>query len=215
MKGQIPTTSARVHTESGTRSSKSDHGEQFTALESMICVQARWLTIQAQLTVSVGPAASQVRSRLAWSWLRSTFDSSWQRGRELSPFLVDNKSAVDFLLVVVESPIGASAKHSAYVVTEAVALQVYKLLTNPELDKRNARASVCTAMSAVYVAPSSLHYNQRVPHPSKNTLMRMAVSVSRNGQVGRTGIGGKRTVGLIEDLRLCVCYVPNWALTLS
>ena len=91
--------------------------------------------------------------------MQLTFDSSWERGRQLPPFLVDNKSAVDFLLAVVESPVGTGKMHSITVVTEAVAVQVYKLLTNPELDKSNARASIRTAMLAVYVALASLHYN--------------------------------------------------------
>eukprot|EP00965_Chrysotila_dentata_P184328 6085315-Pleurochrysis_carterae.AAC.1 len=32
----------------------------------------------------------------------------------------------------------------------------------------------------------------------------MAVAFTRKGKVGRIGFGGKRAVGLIEDLRLCV-----------
>eukprot|EP00965_Chrysotila_dentata_P151076 4993227-Pleurochrysis_carterae.AAC.1 len=48
-------------------------------------------------------------------------------------------------------------------------------------------------MSAVYVALASLHCNKR-----------MAVAVTRKGKVGMIGSGGKRTVGLIENLRPCV-----------
>eukprot|EP00965_Chrysotila_dentata_P237058 6201660-Pleurochrysis_carterae.AAC.3 len=72
--------------------------------------------------------------------------------------------------------------------------------------RRNiARAFMRTAMSA------------RVPHPSKNTLKRiMAIAITRKGHVGtKIGYGGKRAVGLIEDLRLCerrsdaeFCMVP-------
>eukprot|EP00965_Chrysotila_dentata_P025535 849227-Pleurochrysis_carterae.AAC.1 len=135
----------------------------------MISVQARLLTIQAHLTASVGPTATQ----------------NWELGRPLPPFLVDNKSAVNFLLAVVENPVGTGIKHSVYVVTEAVVVQVYNVLSNPELDKSNALASIRTAMSAVYVALASLHYNQRVPHPSESTLKRMAVAFTRKGDIGQ------------------------------
>eukprot|EP00965_Chrysotila_dentata_P126037 4165978-Pleurochrysis_carterae.AAC.1 len=60
-------------------------------------------------------------------------------------------------------------------------------------------------MSAVYIALPSLHYSQRVPHLSDNTLKRLAVALTRKVKVGRIGsTGGKRAVGLLEDLRLYV-----------
>eukprot|EP00965_Chrysotila_dentata_P016857 559110-Pleurochrysis_carterae.AAC.1 len=77
--------------------------------------------------------------------MQLTFDSFWERGRQLPPFLVENKSAVDFHLAVVESPAGTGNKHSISVVIE--------------LDQSNAHASIRTAMSSLYVALASLHHN--------------------------------------------------------
>eukprot|EP00965_Chrysotila_dentata_P064430 2135771-Pleurochrysis_carterae.AAC.1 len=68
----------------------------------------------------------------------------------------------------------------------------------------NSAASVRTGMPAVYIALASLHYSQRVPHWSDNTLKGLAVALTRKGEVGTMGSGGKRAVCLLEDLRLCV-----------
>eukprot|EP00965_Chrysotila_dentata_P227005 6195747-Pleurochrysis_carterae.AAC.2 len=51
----------------------------------------------------------------------SAFDTFWELGRELSPFKVDNDSAVDFLLAVLDSPARTVAKQSA--VDQATARQ--------------------------------------------------------------------------------------------
>eukprot|EP00965_Chrysotila_dentata_P126657 4188446-Pleurochrysis_carterae.AAC.1 len=59
-------------------------------------------------------------------------------------------------------------------------------------------------MPVFYIALASLHSSQRVPYPSDNTLKRFAVAMTRKAKVGRMGFGGKRAVGLIEDLRFCV-----------
>eukprot|EP00965_Chrysotila_dentata_P257749 6212990-Pleurochrysis_carterae.AAC.2 len=68
-------------------------------------------------------------------------DTFWERGHELPPFKVDNDFAVDFLLAVLDSPVGTVVKHSLSVATEAVAVQIYELLTSQQLDRVNARAS--------------------------------------------------------------------------
>eukprot|EP00965_Chrysotila_dentata_P010620 345315-Pleurochrysis_carterae.AAC.1 len=56
-------------------------------------------------------------------------------------------------------------------------------------------------MSAVYIALASLHYSQRVPQPSQQTLKHLAVAFARKGKVGRMDSGSKRAVGLIENRR--------------
>eukprot|EP00965_Chrysotila_dentata_P021639 717110-Pleurochrysis_carterae.AAC.1 len=140
------------------------------------------------------------------------FDTFWERGHELPPFKVDNDSAVDLLLAVLSSPVGTVVKQSLLVVTEAVAVQIYELLTSQQLDRVNARASGYAVMPAVYTALASLHCNERVRQPSEQTLKRLAVAALRKGKVGRIGFGGKRAVGLVKDLRLCVnqrCFDPD------
>eukprot|EP00965_Chrysotila_dentata_P011661 382028-Pleurochrysis_carterae.AAC.1 len=80
------------------------------------------------------------------------YDTFWERGRELPPFKVDTHSAVDFLLVVLDSPVGTVVEHSLSVVTETVAVQIYKLLTSQQLERVNARESGHPAMLAVFMA---------------------------------------------------------------
>eukprot|EP00965_Chrysotila_dentata_P156274 5162671-Pleurochrysis_carterae.AAC.1 len=147
------------------------------------------------------------------------------RGCELPPFVVDSESAVDFLKAVLDSPVrrvsnttfrsrescGTGIKHDFSVVSEAqqsseaVALvQVYKLaLYNQQVDSANSRASMRTNMPAIYIELASLHHSQRVPHPSDSTLKGLPDALTRKGKVGRMGTGGKRAVGLLEDLRFC------------
>eukprot|EP00965_Chrysotila_dentata_P040063 1330692-Pleurochrysis_carterae.AAC.1 len=60
--------------------------------------------------------------------LQLTFKAFWERGREIPPFIVENKFAVDFLKAVVDSPVGTGIKHNVSIVSEAVAVQVYRLL---------------------------------------------------------------------------------------
>eukprot|EP00965_Chrysotila_dentata_P074900 2475223-Pleurochrysis_carterae.AAC.1 len=105
------------------------------------------------------------------------FDTFWERGHELPPFEADNDSAsVDFLLAVLSSPVKTVVKHFLSVVTEAVAVQIYKLLTSEQLDRVNARASGFGAVPAVYMALASLHCNVRVlPQPSEKTLKRLTL----------------------------------------
>eukprot|EP00965_Chrysotila_dentata_P127419 4213675-Pleurochrysis_carterae.AAC.1 len=64
-------------------------------------------------------------------------------------------------------------------------------------------------MPAVYIAFAFLHYSQRVPHRSNNTLKRLAVALTRKGKVGSIGSCGKRAVGLLEDL--CLCVNQRWS----
>eukprot|EP00965_Chrysotila_dentata_P259328 6213525-Pleurochrysis_carterae.AAC.1 len=91
------------------------------------------------------------------------FDTFWERGHDLPPFKVDNDSAFDFLLAVLDSPVG-------------------KMLASQQLDRVNACASGYAAMPAVYTALASLHCNERVPQPSKKTLKRLAVAVLGKGK---------------------------------
>eukprot|EP00965_Chrysotila_dentata_P067433 2231462-Pleurochrysis_carterae.AAC.5 len=120
-----------------------------------------------------------------------TFENFWKRGHELPPFVVDNKSVVDFRMAIVDSPVGT--------------VQVYTLLHNQQLESANARASVRTDSPGVCIALAFLHYSSRMPHPSDdNTPNHFVGALIRKGEAGRMNSGGKRAVDLFEDLRLCV-----------
>eukprot|EP00965_Chrysotila_dentata_P107893 3563815-Pleurochrysis_carterae.AAC.2 len=97
-------------------------------------------------------------------------------------------------------PCGKGIKHSASLVTKPVAVQVCQLLSSQQLDETNVRAAVRTAMSAVYVALASLSHKQQVPHPSENTLKRIADALARKRNMDRLCSGGKWAVSLIGNL---------------
>eukprot|EP00965_Chrysotila_dentata_P080572 2658577-Pleurochrysis_carterae.AAC.1 len=115
--------------------------------------QASRLAIDAHSTVSVAPYYHVAGAFSPGKELAS--DTFWERGHELPSFKVDNDSAVDFLLAVLDSPVGT-------------------LLTSQQLDRVNARAFGYAAMPAVCTALAYLHCNERVPQPSEKTLKRLA-----------------------------------------
>eukprot|EP00965_Chrysotila_dentata_P261329 6214218-Pleurochrysis_carterae.AAC.1 len=74
-------------------------------------------------------------------------------------------------------------------------MHIYKLFTSQQLIRVNARASARATKPVVYIALASLHYNERVPQPSKKTPKRLAVELLRTEKVKGMGSGAKSQEG--------------------
>eukprot|EP00965_Chrysotila_dentata_P167434 5529038-Pleurochrysis_carterae.AAC.1 len=190
MEGQDPPLNAGMDTKSGKRTSKFVYDEHFR-VKILGCFGVDW-------SLAALKGVRQVQGGV-FAGTELKFDASWQRGHELPPFVVDKQLAVDFLQAVLDSPVGTCIQPTV-TVSEAVVVQVHRLMTAQQQD--NEQASVRIRRPAVYIARASLYYSQRVPQLSLQTLKRLAVALTRKGKVGRMDGGGKRVKGLIENLRL-------------
>eukprot|EP00965_Chrysotila_dentata_P232620 6199089-Pleurochrysis_carterae.AAC.1 len=120
-----------------------------------------WFPIDAHSTVFVASIASQMRFHLARSSPLTRFGSVNTSFRRSRSTMTRSRLPPGRTRLQPCRELGTVVKHSLRVVTEAVAVQIYKLLTCQQLDRVNARASGYAAMPAVYTALASLHCNER------------------------------------------------------
>eukprot|EP00965_Chrysotila_dentata_P256979 6212739-Pleurochrysis_carterae.AAC.1 len=108
--------------------------------------------------------------------------------------------------LVLDSLVGTLVKDSHLVGTEAVAVHIYKLSTCQHLDRVDARASGRAIMPAVYIALTSVQYNERVSQPSEKRSSAWLLHYFRKGRWEGWRLWGHEGGGLVDDLRFCVNY---------